>query len=1078
MIRLPQSRIGFLVLLALTSAVVSVAAQVLPGFLGAIMFGPLTAVVAVDDYYETPMNQQLQVVAPGILKNDAISQGFQPQEAPIVHIYDNPSVRGGIVAVSPDGALNYTPPAGFVGGDAFTYRASVVMPLDQVTLLSNLAVVHIDVKPQPGSLPFQVVCCNASPPTGVTRCGNFPGCGGAGCPTGLTCQVDPAGMGACDGICVPGIIRCSNFAGCGGPGCPAGMTCQRDMVGMGACDGVCVGGAQTGRCSVPDSAGKCTSPGYAVALPSAPAMGQAAVLGMCDRFYCGRIYCVNAPTGALGTGQSYQCRQNPFTVNDRTYYPNFMGQYKDATGWHMQNCIDPNGTPISRIGCLRSGTSPMGYPPVSDVNDPNGCPRNCLGLPGVVPPGGGGGFVPPGGGFSPIPPGGIPPGGISPVPPGGIFPVPPGGIPPVPPGGMPISPVPPGGGGTPIPPGGGTPPPGTTPPPGGGTPPIPPGGTPPPGTQPPPGTSSTPAQSSSSASGGSSQASSVASSGACDPYATRVLSSTPASVEHPIHLLLGPPDGVEAEFDNAGSQPGFVTVGFPQDFKIVDGPSKDFILYLVDFWIPDDERFEVFVSDGQTAVSLGTRSPMQSNAYLPASLEFDISATGLPFVTQIALRNLNVVTAHTHEGPDVDAFEAIHFTCGGGGGGGQSASSSQSSSAGGISVCEPVCGDGLTVGEEECDDGNIVNGDDCSGLCIIEDGGSSSSSTSSSAGSGGASSATSRSSQADGGSSVSSENGGEDASSVTSAFLLSSSSSEGFNFEEDASSIGGGTGGTGGGSSSESAPVLVGTCGDGLVSAEEDCDDGNTSDGDACDALCRKTAGQSCTQATECSTDLCLAGMCTPCVSDNQCGPGRLCLLGSCARCGDGIVTPPEVCDDANIVNTDSCSNRCQRTVGQQCSRKGDCASGLCSGNVCRVCTTNSQCGRSARCIAGACAPLACTRDQDCPAGDLCIDRLCAACGDGVVTFPEQCDDANRRNGDRCSDHCRIERGMIGQPLAAQVIDLSFVPSGFHPATPGPAVMPGSDVAHAPVGQTGPATLAIMAAGAALGGAWMRRRRR
>ena len=71
------------------------------------------------------------------------------------------------------------------------------------------------------------------------------------------------------------------------------------------------------------------------------------------------------------------------------------------------------------------------------------------------------------------------------------------------------------------------------------------------------------------------------------------------------------------------------------------------------------------------------------------------------------------------------------------------------------------------------------------------------------------------------------------------------------------------------------APV----CGNGIVEAGEQCDDGNTNDHDAC--------GNDCT--------LCPS---TP--------PG----------CGNGVVEPGEECDDGNTNDSDGCSNTCHIYIG------------------------------------------------------------------------------------------------------------------------------------------------------------------
>ena len=89
----------------------------------------------------------------------------------------------------------------------------------------------------------------------------------------------------------------------------------------------------------------------------------------------------------------------------------------------------------------------------------------------------------------------------------------------------------------------------------------------------------------------------------------------------------------------------------------------------------------------------------------------------------------------------------------------------------------------------------------------------------------------------------------------------------------------GGTGGTGG---------MADVCGDGVVE-EEACDDGNTMDGDGCDANCSVENGWEC------------AGACTP-------------------ICGDGLVKGAETCDDGNLMPGDGCDAACAKEAGYECT--------------------------------------------------------------------------------------------------------------------------------------------------------------
>jgi cysteine-rich repeat protein len=90
-------------------------------------------------------------------------------------------------------------------------------------------------------------------------------------------------------------------------------------------------------------------------------------------------------------------------------------------------------------------------------------------------------------------------------------------------------------------------------------------------------------------------------------------------------------------------------------------------------------------------------------------------------------------------------------------------------------------------------------------------------------------------------------------------------------------------------------------CGDGIASTNEECEDGNTADGDGCSA--------------DCETEECGDGHTTP---NEQCDDGNLAAGDGCGPscraeiCGDGIVQSwSEQCDDGNRVDSDLCRNEC-----------------------------------------------------------------------------------------------------------------------------------------------------------------------
>jgi cysteine-rich repeat protein len=200
------------------------------------------------------------------------------------------------------------------------------------------------------------------------------------------------------------------------------------------------------------------------------------------------------------------------------------------------------------------------------------------------------------------------------------------------------------------------------------------------------------------------------------------------------------------------------------------------------------------------------------------------------------------------------------------------------------------------------------------------------------------------------------------------------------------------------------------SCGNGIVSPNELCDDGNNNSGDGCAADCRSletcgnaitdsATGEQCddgntTDGDGCQHDCklprcgdgvkdtgldeeCDAGAQNTNTPDATCRPN--CQL---PRCGDGVTDPGagEVCDDGNNASSDGCS--------------GDCKS-------------NETCGNS---IVDALAGEVCD-DGNALGGDGCSAdcRSIEVCGNGVTDtmLGEVCDDGNTVSGDGCSSDCR-----------------------------------------------------------------------
>lgn len=81
-------------------------------------------------------------------------------------------------------------------------------------------------------------------------------------------------------------------------------------------------------------------------------------------------------------------------------------------------------------------------------------------------------------------------------------------------------------------------------------------------------------------------------------------------------------------------------------------------------------------------------------------------------------------------------------------------------------------------------------------------------------------------------------------------------------------------------------------CGDGEITGEEECDDGDTDNGDGCSSSCAVESGWAC----EGEPSVCMEGV-----------------------CGDSIIGGPETCDDGNTAASDGCSAACQTEEQWQC---------------------------------------------------------------------------------------------------------------------------------------------------------------
>ena len=122
--------------------------------------------------------------------------------------------------------------------------------------------------------------------------------------------------------------------------------------------------------------------------------------------------------------------------------------------------------------------------------------------------------------------------------------------------------------------------------------------------------------------------------------------------------------------------------------------------------------------------------------------------------------------------------------------------------------------------------------------------------------------------------------------------------------------------------------VCLSTCGDGKKASNEQCDDGNTNNGDGCSSTCTTEFGFTCTgtQPSSCSTS-----------------------------CGDGKKASTEACDDGNATANDGCTN-CAVNFGYSCSGTQPSACTNVCGSTCDA--THSS---GATCGTGKCVYTGCS---------------------------------------------------------------------------------------------------------------------
>ena len=120
-------------------------------------------------------------------------------------------------------------------------------------------------------------------------------------------------------------------------------------------------------------------------------------------------------------------------------------------------------------------------------------------------------------------------------------------------------------------------------------------------------------------------------------------------------------------------------------------------------------------------------------------------------------------------------------------------------------------------------------------------------------------------------------------------------------------------------------------------------------------------------------------------------------------KCGDGITSGAEACDDGNNDSGDGCSATCHLELGWKCTGSPS----KCTSTVCGDKNVEGAEG----CDDGNSLPfdgcsIDCQKEPTCTSGQGCTSQ----CGDGIV-LNEECDDGNAGGGDGCSKDCKVEPG-------------------------------------------------------------------
>jgi cysteine-rich repeat protein len=238
--------------------------------------------------------------------------------------------------------------------------------------------------------------------------------------------------------------------------------------------------------------------------------------------------------------------------------------------------------------------------------------------------------------------------------------------------------------------------------------------------------------------------------------------------------------------------------------------------------------------------------------------------------------------------------------------------------------------------------------------------------------------------------------------------------------------------------------TLVSLCGNGTVDAGEDCDDGNTTNGDCCSSSCHfESAGTTCRpSAGVCDVAETCTGASAPCPANAFVSSGTVCrssagvcdvaesCTGSSASCpADGFVPSGTLC--RSLAGVCDVEDKCNG-ASAQCPANAF----VPSGTVCRssagVCDVAETCDG---------ASAACPADARLPSGTTCRSSA------GACDVAESCDGASAL----CPADVLVPSGMLCRQSAG-VCDVAETCSGVGAACPADAFVASGILCRATAG--------------------------